>query len=100
MPGSFLIGESENGQVSNILVKKGHPYPSTRLPTFATNLVAPLGQTAVSHGNKLLRFWAVCPENGTVLRGTTVYRTYGEHKRLHIYLFWPTLYGPTYYCPP
>ena len=35
-----------------------------------------------------------------LLRGTIVNRTYGIHKKLCIYLFSLTIFGPIYSCPP
>ena len=32
-----------------------------------------------------------------ILRGTIVNRTYGAHKKLYIYLFLLTIFGPIYY---
>ena len=53
---------------------------------------------------------AVCEKSGgmrkstgqrcTTCGGTIVNRTYGTHKKQHIYLFLPTIFGPIYYGPP
>ena len=41
-----------------------------------------------------------CYSRVGLLRGTIVNRTYGVHKKLHIYLFLLTIFGPIYYGPP
>ena len=35
-----------------------------------------------------------------IARGGIVYRAYGTHKNLYIYLFLLTIFGPVYYGPP
>ena len=37
---------------------------------------------------------------GVLLRWTIVNRTYGTHKKQYIYVFFLTIFGPTYYGPP
>ena len=39
-------------------------------------------------------------QDTTLLRGTTVNRTCGTHKNLHIYLFLLTIFCPVYCGPP
>ena len=42
----------------------------------------------------------ITSRNGTLLRGTIVYRTYATHKNQYTYLFLLTVLDPTYYGPP
>ena len=43
---------------------------------------------------------SVLADSSILLRGTTLNRTYGTHKKLYISPFLLTIFGPTYYGPP
>ena len=69
--------------------------------------LTPLGPQS-RFGDKAVKFYVGSPQNGTAVfkrvgkkkLGAIVNRTYGTHKKLHVFILSPITCGPIYYRPP
>ena len=70
----------------------------TFLPIFTHNIWFHLFTMVPRNGRLGSRLYLDDPDD--LSRGTTINRTYGTHKKLSIFLFLLTVFGPINYGPP